>query len=356
MKKVYTLSDIENLKNSGEALPMDAILTPSAREALGSVDIPRSSGGKKEYIVPDNEFKWAKGSDPKTSQEIEQFFYSPRMQKLKALIVDLGKRSYNKNYNDGNGGNFSVRVGDNLVLCTPTMISKGFMTVEDMCLVDMDGVQLAGTRKRTSEVLAHIAIMKRQPLAKACCHAHPPHATAFAQSGMTPPRCVNPETEIFIGQVGLAKYGTPGTQQVADTIGETGVKHDCIFMVNHGVITWANEAEISFWKMENVEAHCQASCIAFHLGGPRQFTDKDAEELMKIRRSLGMVEQNSVGPEFRNFKECKMSDTPEFRQGCVCTANPVEKKASSEGAGFNKGAEDVVTKVTQMIVEELKKK
>lgn len=95
-----------------------------------------------------------------------------------------------------------MRVGDNIVLCTPTMISKGSMSADDMCLVDMDGNQLAGRRKRTSEVLAHLAIMKRQPMCKACCHAHPPHATAFAISGKTPPRCVNPETEIFIGQVG----------------------------------------------------------------------------------------------------------------------------------------------------------
>jgi L-fuculose-phosphate aldolase len=41
------------------------------------------------------------------------------------------------------------------------------MKPEDMCLVDLDGNQLAGTKKRTSEILMHLQIMKRQPRAVA---------------------------------------------------------------------------------------------------------------------------------------------------------------------------------------------
>ena len=65
------------------------------------------------------------------------------------------------------------------------------MKPEDMCLVDLDANQLAGTRVRTSEAKTHFGIMKRQPAAKSCVHAHPPHATALAclpavQSGGIP--------------------------------------------------------------------------------------------------------------------------------------------------------------------------
>lgn len=244
---------------------------------------------KEKYEIPTKEFFWKKGKDPKTKSEIEDFFYSRKMQDLKALVVDLGKRSYNKNYNDGNGGNFSVKVGDKLVLCTPTMIPKGSMTIEDMCLVNLEGKQLAGIRKRTSEILAHLAIMKRQPMAKACCHAHPPHATAFAISGKVPPRNVNPEAEIFVSEVGLAKYATPGTQEMADIVGEVGQNHDCIFMVNHGVMTWANDIEVAYWKMENIDAHCYTTLLSMQLGGPQHFSKKAAKECMKIRKSLGML-------------------------------------------------------------------
>lgn len=358
MKKVYTLKDIEEIKRNGGSVPSDAILTPQAKEAMagGTLSLKYSGArkggesvvGRSEYTVPIKEYKWTPGGDPKTPEELEKFFFSPEIQALKELIVDLGKRSYRKNFNDGNGGNFSVRVGDNIVLCTPTMISKGSMSVDDMCLVDMEGRQLAGKRKRTSEVLAHLAVMKRQPLAKACCHAHPPHATAFALADKTPPRCVNPETEIFIGQVGLADYGTPGTLQMAEKVGEVAVTHDCVFMVNHGVMTWASDIETAFWKMENVEAHCYTSMLAYQIGGPRKFSDREACELVKIRKAMGMIEQGSDD----HYKECGLCDSKdEFRPACVCGA----KAPSPSNAEFNKEAEELVAKITKIIIQELKK-
>lgn len=53
-----------------------------------------------------------------------------------------------------------MRVAQNLLLCSPTLCSKGFMTVEDICIVDMDARQKAGIRPSTSEVKTHIAMMK----------------------------------------------------------------------------------------------------------------------------------------------------------------------------------------------------
>ena len=261
----------------------------------------------REYRVPSKEFFWQPGKDPTTPAAIERFFNSPKIRALKRLIVDLGKRSYGRNFNDGNGGNFTVRVGDNLVLCTPTMISKGSMTEADMCLVDLCGNQLAGNRRRTSEALAHLAIMRRQPLAKACCHAHPPHATAFALAGLTPPRCVNPETEIFIGQVALAEYGTPGTSAMAEAVGEAGKDHDCVFMENHGVMTWAGDVETALWKMENIEAHCYTCMLASLLGGVKRFSEEKASELTAMRSALNFVRQ----PDFCNFGSGRAPLSPE---------------------------------------------
>ncbi len=349
MRKVYTAKDVREILAKGGSIPSDAILTPSAKDVLsegGKLESPKLAAKppSKEYTVPVKEYFWEPGKDPKTPAEIEKFFHSPKIEKLKSLIVDLGRRSYGKNYNDGNGGNFTVRVGDNLVLCTPTMISKGSMSVDDMCLVDMNGTQLAGKRKRTSEVLAHLAIMKRQPLAKACCHAHPPHATAFALAGKTPPRCVNPETEIFIGQVGLADYGTPGTQQMADKVGEIGATHDCVFMVNHGVMTWASDVETAFWKMENVEAHCFTSILAYQLGGPRKFSDADAEVLMKIRKSMGMLDKQDG----LHYRECGLCDSNEENRTAVCAPKCSASASSAE-------AEELVEKITKMIISELDK-
>jgi L-fuculose-phosphate aldolase len=65
---------------------------------------------------------------------------------LKDEICDIGRRIYNKGFAAGNDGNISYRLGPNQVLCTPTMMSKGFMTPADLCIVDMEGNQIAGKR------------------------------------------------------------------------------------------------------------------------------------------------------------------------------------------------------------------
>lgn len=68
---------------------------------------------------------------------------------IKLEICDIGRRIYNKGFAAGNDGNISYRLGPNEVLCTPTMVSKGFLKPEDLCTCDMQGKQLSGHRKRT---------------------------------------------------------------------------------------------------------------------------------------------------------------------------------------------------------------
>ena len=116
--------------------------------------------------------------------ELEAFFYSPSCHALKMQMCDIGWRLWQRAYADGNGGNIAIRVGEDIALCTPTLVSKGFMKPEDMCLVDFEGNQLFGAKKCTSEVLMHLQIMQRQPRAVATVHCHPPYATGFAVAGI----------------------------------------------------------------------------------------------------------------------------------------------------------------------------
>lgn len=135
--------------------------------------------------LPDKVFPWEK-YNPVTREEVNEFFHSPEILVIKERMCDIGRRLWNREYVDGNGGNISVRVAQNLLLCSPTLCSKGFMTVEDICMVDMDARQKAGIRPSTSEVKTHIAMMKSVGV-NACIHAHPPHCNAFLFAGQVPP-------------------------------------------------------------------------------------------------------------------------------------------------------------------------
>ncbi|WP_309398180.1 class II aldolase/adducin family protein [Cerasicoccus maritimus] len=355
MKKVFTGKDVEELLASGKglcAIPDKAVLTPSAKDAIraakksgkGAASAAPSKPAKGlNPIVPDFEFKWKPGTDPVGYEAINAYFNSPELTVIKERMCDMGRRIWAKNYCDGNGGNITVRVGDNLVLCTPTLISKGFIEVDEICMVDLDGNQVAGTRKRTSEVNTHLAIMKATPDAKSCVHAHPIHATAFAIAGVAPPTCLIPEPEVFLGEIALAKYETPGTPENAKAVGALAPEHQSIIMQNHGVITWGKDVEDAYWKMENTEAYCNTIYVASQLGhGLNTYGGNKLKELISIRRSLGMPDRRE------NMKECELCDNSEFRPGVVCAMPQASAKPSSGDA------EDLVQKVTDMIMQQLK--
>lgn len=356
MPTVITAQDLEALLRAGGAVPDGALLTPSARDLLRSraslLPRPGTPAAAKPAapaapIVPDLEFKWSPGSDPKTPAEIEAFFRSPPIEELKRRICDIGRRIWEKDYVDGNGGNVTVRVGDNLVLCTPTLISKGFMKPDELCLIDLEGRQLAGTRKRTSEAMTHLGIMKRQPAAKACVHAHPPHATAFAVAGVRPPACLIPEAEVFLGEIGYARYQTPGTPENADEVGREGVDHQCVIMENHGVIVWGKDVEDAYWKMENVDSYCKTVWIASQLrGGLHPIASDKVRDLIALRKKLGM-------PDTRDgLKECELCDNSDFQPGVICRAP--EPATETPQAAPDPQVEALVAQITTQILERLK--
>jgi len=86
-----------------------------------------------------------------STRDLERFSIRRKFTRLKLQICEVGRRLWHRAYVDGNGGNIAVRVGEGLALCTPTLVSKGFMKPEDLCLVDLEGKQLVGAKKRTSE-------------------------------------------------------------------------------------------------------------------------------------------------------------------------------------------------------------
>ncbi len=236
--------------------------------------------------LPELIFPWEQ-YNPQTREEIDAFFNSPEILVVKERMVDMGRRLWNREYVDGNGGNLSVRVAQDLVLCSPTLCSKGFMTVDDICMVDMNAGQLCGIRPATSEVKTHIAMMKAVGV-NACIHAHPPCCNAFLFAGLTPPSGINPEADIFLGHIPLAPYGTPGSLETAAAVAEAAKQSTVVFMENHGVITGARHIEEAEWFMENADAYCKMVLLAgLHKGKLNQVDAAGVADFLAIRRNIG---------------------------------------------------------------------
>jgi L-fuculose-phosphate aldolase len=224
--------------------------------------------------------------------------------KLKEQICEIGRRSYAKGFAAANDGNITTRLNDREVLCTPTMVSKGFLRPEDICKVDYEGNQLAGTKKRTSEVLLHLAVYKQRPDVMACVHCHPPHATAFAVAREPIPKCVLPEVEVFLGEVPMAVYETPGTQKFADTVVPYVKECNTIILANHGTVTFGPDLEKAYWNSEIIDAYCRILILAKQLGRVNYFTEGETRELLELKKRIGY-------------------DDPRFAQDCDLCGNNV---------------------------------
>ncbi|MBN1589644.1 MAG: class II aldolase/adducin family protein [Pirellulales bacterium] len=223
------------------------------------------------------------------------------MHKVKQEICEIGDRLYKKGFAAANDGNISYRVSEKEVVCTPTLISKGFMKPEDLCTVDMEGNQTSGRRKRTSEVLLHLAIMKERPEVKSVVHCHPPHATAFGIAREPIPQCILPEVEIFLGDVPIARYETPGSQDFADTILPFVKKANVIILANHGTVSWGETVEQAYWWTEVLDAYCRMLMLARGLGRVNYFTEPEARELLSLKQQWGI---NDPRTEAKNCDIC----------------------------------------------------
>ncbi|MCZ7640300.1 MAG: class II aldolase/adducin family protein [Verrucomicrobia bacterium] len=364
MRKVISTRDVDDMLRLGQDLnniPADALLTPSARDRIREL-LDAGRGGAKPAgaspaarSAPSAPVTTATApaqpparplSSRSPKAELEAFFNSPCCHELKLQICDIGKRLWQRAYVDGNGGNIAIRVGEDIVLCTPTLVSKGFMRPEDLCLVDFEGNQLAGVKKRTSEILMHLQMMKRQPKALATVHCHPPYATGFAVAGVEPPTCMIPEFEVF-ASVAIAPYRTPGTPEMGKLVADLVDQHNVILMANHGVVAWShNNVEDAYFKMEILEAYCRTVLVSAQLGRPPQtMTPAQLQDLLKIKQAMGIPDPR------HGLKECELCDNEGWRPGVTCA---VPTPPASKPTATDPDAEAIVQAVTARILAQMK--
>jgi L-fuculose-phosphate aldolase len=231
--------------------------------------------------------------------------------KTRELMCEIGRRIYAKGFAAANDGNISCKLADDRVLCTPTRVSKGFMKPDDLCIVDLQGKQISGKRKRSSEVLLHLTVMKARADIRSVVHCHPPHATAFAVAQEPIPKCVLPEFEVFLGEVAISPYETPGSQKFADTVLPYVKDTDTILLANHGTVTYGADLEDAYFKTEIIDAYCRILLLTKQLGRVNYYNDDKAAELINLKPGLGIPDPRLT----RGLENCDLCGNSLFRQG-----------------------------------------
>lgn len=220
-------------------------------------------------------------------------------------ICEIGRRLYAKDLIAANEGNLSIRLGDRL-LATPTGMCKGYMKPDDLVATDLEGRQLSGRRKVSTEIRMHCAVYRQRPDVRAVCHGHPVYATAHAVAGIPLTQALMPEVVVTFGCVPVAPYGTPSTDELADSLLELAPRHDAILLANHGAITCGPDLESAFFKMEILEHFAKITLLTKVLGRQTVLSREAVDKLFDVRGKYGIT-------------------SPDFRQpGCPVTAEEDE--------------------------------
>ena len=231
--------------------------------------------------------------------------------KLRELMCEIGRRVYAKGFAAANDGNISYRLSEDRVLCTPTRVSKGFMKPDDLCIVDMDGKQVSGKRKRSSEILLHLAILKdaaRRPVVRPLPPAarHGVRRRARADPQVHPPRVRGLPRRGGDRQVrdprhaGVRRHGAPLRQ---------GHRDDPAGQPRHDHLR--RRPEDAYFKTEIIDAYCRILLLAKQLGTINYYSDAKAAELIKIKPDLGIPDPRLA----LGLENCDLCGNSLFREG-----------------------------------------
>ena len=161
-----------------------------------------------------------------------------------------------------------------------------------------------------SEVLLHLVVYKTRPDVRAVVHCHPPHATAFGVAHEPIPKCVLPEVEVFLGEVPMARYETPGGQKFADTILPYVKDCNTIILANHGTVSFGPTVENAYFNTEIIDAYCNILILARQLGRVNYFTEQEAKELLDLKKKLGYED-----PRLKGGENCDLCGNSVFDRG-----------------------------------------
>ncbi|REJ77985.1 MAG: class II aldolase/adducin family protein [Acidobacteria bacterium] len=208
------------------------------------------------------------------------------------LIVEVGRLMYERGYVVASDGNVSIRVGEDRIIATPTMTSKGRMTVDSLAVTDLDGNALSDKRA-SSELAMHILIYKNRPDVLAVCHAHPPYGTAFAVAGLPIDKPILSEVVLTLGCVPLTDYGTPSTDELTDAMKPFVAHHNALLMANHGAVAYGKDLWQAFDRMETLEHTAKIAILSRALGGANDLPPDSIEKLIHIRERAGYLDESA---------------------------------------------------------------
>jgi L-fuculose-phosphate aldolase len=205
-------------------------------------------------------------------------------EEARKAILKCVLRLYQEGLVQLNSGNVSVRVSDEHLVITPTGISYDDMSEENLVVIDLNGSQVEGRHKPSSETPMHTTVYKNISEVRAIAHTHSPYALAFATVGKSIP-IISTEGLAVRGPIPVADYACPGTEAQGWAAIEAMKGPPYVMgtlLKNHGVlVTGANLAH-AYSIACRIEMAAKVFFLALQIGEPDILTDDQFKEIRSV--------------------------------------------------------------------------
>ncbi len=206
-----------------------------------------------------------------------------KLKHLKSELIEYGKLAGIKNFTPGYSGNLSARYDDK-ILITSSGSANGYLSEDELIVMDFDGNLVEGNKKPSSEKMLHVEFYKQRPDVNYIIHVHAPYLSSFACCRIPLDEPVMAENVFYFGQIPLADYGLPSSMDLVEKTAKYFKDYDAVLMANHGFIVGDKTLKDAFLKLELAESYAQVVFNTKMLGGAKLFTEKEVDEINALKR------------------------------------------------------------------------
>lgn len=215
---------------------------------------------------------------------------------LREQFVRIGQLMHSRNYVTATDGNLSARLDAGHFLVTPSGLSKGFMTPDQMLVIDWDAKPVGSVRygaardlKPSSEMLLHLEAYRQRPDVRAVVHAHPVNAIALSIAGISLARCLIPEVIVNLGMIPTTEYAMPASAEGAAVVRDIVRRYDALILQRHGSVTVGHDIWEAYLNLEKLENVAEITFKLLLLGREQPFPPGAVEKLIEKREKHGLM-------------------------------------------------------------------
>jgi L-fuculose-phosphate aldolase len=200
---------------------------------------------------------------------------------LKQQLVDCIRMLERSDIIDYNG-HCSIRLDDDRILINIGSCQRSSLTVEDICVIDLEANQLEGKGNAPLERHLHCGIYRVRADVRAIVHAHPKWSTFLTMVGESY-KPVYAQGSLVHPVPLLNSPNSINNRPMADRLAATLGDRPAALMKSHGAVTVGKDIVEAFVLANYMEENSYRQHMALQIGKPYVFSD---EEIALCREKL----------------------------------------------------------------------